>query len=437
PSTGCTTRPRPGAFGVATMRRRWRWCAATMAGCRSSGGSPNPMRSGTSRSSAEMRVLHYFRLSRPDSFGGVEQFIHQLSVATREFGVSSHVLATADTPQAATQRLDGHVVHQAPVGFRIAGVEFSATAAMRFRELAAKVDLVHYHFPWPFADLTHLAFGRKVPSIVTYHSDIVRQPTLLKFYSPLMHQFLGRVDRIVATSPNYVRPSLVLQRHRERLEVTPIGLDPLSYPPPFPAQSADAPGPRARRPHGRRFTEPRAHQPGPAAPSRAGRRDPDRPGPDELATAIARPGRGARTRTRAPLLPPRRQAALLQGHPCPSRCGPPHRHPGGDRRRRPARGVVAGAGQLARPVQRTFPRRGQRGGQVRTADAVSRGGPALAPALRGLRHLAARRRDVRQANGLLRNWHRHHLHQHRRRNRLRRRAGRSAPAARSDAAAAR
>src|SRR5690606_24848712 len=175
----------------------------TTAGFRSSGGSRSRTRSGTRASAAEMRVLHYFRPSRPDSYGGVEQFIPQLSVSPRAFGGSSHVPATADAPQAPTQPLGGHVVHQAPVGCRVAGVEFSATAALRFRELAAKVDLVHYHFPWPFADLTHLAFGRKVPSIVTYHSDIVRQPTMLKLYSPLMHMFLGRVDRIVATSPNY------------------------------------------------------------------------------------------------------------------------------------------------------------------------------------------------------------------------------------------
>src|SRR5690606_36593296 len=230
------------------MPRRWRWCGGTMAGSRSSGGSRSPTRSGTSRSSASMRVLHYFRLSRPDSFRGVEQFIHQLSVATRAFGVSSHVVATADEPQALTQRPDGHVVHQAPVAFQIAGVGFSANAALRFRELAARVDLVHYHFPWTFADLTHLAFGRKVPSIVTYHSDIVRQPTMLKLYSPLIHLFLGRVDRIVATSPNYVRTSPVLQRHRERVEVIPIGLDPASYPPPSPGRVA-----ALEREHGRRF----------------------------------------------------------------------------------------------------------------------------------------------------------------------------------------
>jgi rhamnosyl/mannosyltransferase len=195
-----------------------------------------------------MRVLHYFRLARPDSFGGVEQFIHQLSVATREFGVSSHVLTTSDTPQAATQRLDGHVVHQSRVDFRIAGVEFSSDAAMRFRRMASRFDLIHYHFPWPFADLTHLAFGRRIPSIVTYHSDIVRQPTMLRLYSPLMHAFLGRVDRIVATSPNYVRTSPVLQRHRERVEVIPIGLDVGSYPSPPAARVSEL-----EREHGRRF----------------------------------------------------------------------------------------------------------------------------------------------------------------------------------------
>src|SRR5690606_22553396 len=210
-------------------------------------GSRSPTRSGTSRSSASMRVLHYFRLSRPDSFGGVEQFIHQLSVATRAFGVSSHVLATADEPQAPTQRLDGHVVHQAPVGVRTAGAESAAEAALRFRGLAARVARVPSPFPWPFGDVTHLAFGRKVPSIASYHSDIVRQPTMLKLYSPLMHLFLGRVDRIVATSPNYVRTSPVLQRHRERVEVIPIGLDPASYPPPSPRRVA-----ALKREHGRR-----------------------------------------------------------------------------------------------------------------------------------------------------------------------------------------
>jgi len=45
-----------------------------------------------------------------------------------------------------------------------------------------------------------------------------------------MHQFLKRVDRIVATSPNYVESSQTLQRYRDKVRIIPIGLDETTYP---------------------------------------------------------------------------------------------------------------------------------------------------------------------------------------------------------------
>jgi rhamnosyl/mannosyltransferase len=67
------------------------------------------------------------------------------------------------------------------------------------------------------------------PVVVTYHSDIVKQKLLLKLYSPLMHRFLARADRIIATSPNYLASSPVLQRYRHKIEVIPLGLDEADY----------------------------------------------------------------------------------------------------------------------------------------------------------------------------------------------------------------
>ncbi|WP_218821742.1 glycosyltransferase, partial [Staphylococcus aureus] len=63
------------------------------------------------------------------------------------------------------------------------------------------------------------------PTIVTYHSDIVKQKLLLQFYRPLMNRFLGSVDRIVATSPNYLETSDVLRRFSDKTTVIPLGLD--------------------------------------------------------------------------------------------------------------------------------------------------------------------------------------------------------------------
>ena len=49
---------------------------------------------------------------------------------------------------------------------------------------------------------------------------------------PLMNRFLGRIDRIVATSQNYLESSRTLIAFRDKTEVIPIGLDRLTYPTP-------------------------------------------------------------------------------------------------------------------------------------------------------------------------------------------------------------
>ena len=101
-----------------------------------------------------------------------------------------------------------------------------------FRRLLKWADLVHYHFPWPFADVLHFAAGVRQPTVLTYHSDVVRQRALGWLYAPLMRRFLESMDRVVCTSPNYLASSPVLSRLQAPLEVIPIGLDPASYPQP-------------------------------------------------------------------------------------------------------------------------------------------------------------------------------------------------------------
>jgi rhamnosyl/mannosyltransferase len=101
-----------------------------------------------------------------------------------------------------------------------------------YRELAARADVIHHHFPWPFGDLTHLLVEPGRPTVVTYHSDVVRQQALGLLYQPLMHRFLGRADAIVATSENYRRSSPVLGRYADKCSVIPIGIADSAEPPP-------------------------------------------------------------------------------------------------------------------------------------------------------------------------------------------------------------
>jgi rhamnosyl/mannosyltransferase len=177
-----------------------------------------------------MRVLHFFKTYWPDTFGGVERTIHAIAKGTAGYGVESDVLSLSKVPLENTVEFDGHMAHKAKLDFELASTGFSREAFGRFRELSSRADIVHYHFPWPMMDIVHLTVPPGKPTVVTYHSDIVKQKVLLQFYKPLMFRFLKSVDRIVATSPNYLMSSDVLKRFKSKTTVIPLGLDEADYP---------------------------------------------------------------------------------------------------------------------------------------------------------------------------------------------------------------
>ncbi|WP_166222052.1 glycosyltransferase family 4 protein [Pseudomonas atagonensis] len=179
-----------------------------------------------------MRVLHFFKTYLPDSVGGIEQVIFQLCESGAQHGIEGQVLTLSADPTPTVVQLGQHEVHRAKLDIQFASTGFSWSVFKQFRELAAEADVVNYHFPWPFMDLVHFASGINKPSVVTYHSDIIRQKHLLKLYRPLMNRFLASADRIVAASPNYLHTSDVLQQFQDKTRVIPYGLNKSGYPQP-------------------------------------------------------------------------------------------------------------------------------------------------------------------------------------------------------------
>jgi rhamnosyl/mannosyltransferase len=177
-----------------------------------------------------LRVLHFYKTSFPDTRGGIEQVINQIARGCVKLGIRVDVLSLTANKDHRVIEVDGYLVHGARLDFQIASTSFSISAFWRFYQLAKQADIVHYHFPWPFMDIVHFATRICKPTIVTYHSDIIRQVHLNKLYRPLKRKFLGSMDRIVATSPNYLASSSVLASYKDSVKVIPIGLDKASYP---------------------------------------------------------------------------------------------------------------------------------------------------------------------------------------------------------------
>jgi glycosyltransferase involved in cell wall biosynthesis len=145
-------------------------------------------------------------------------------------GITSEVFALSSSKVDRVVTVDNHKVYRCKSLFELASTPFSLSALTRFKQCAADVDIIHYHYPYPFADILYLFFGTKKPSLVTYHSDIIKQKHLLKLYKPLMNFFLGSVDKIVSTSPNYLRSSETLGKFIDKVSIIPLGLDKARYP---------------------------------------------------------------------------------------------------------------------------------------------------------------------------------------------------------------
>lgn len=176
------------------------------------------------------KVLHFFKTYFPQTVGGIEQVIFQLAEGGLAYGHHADVLYLSRRGGARAEPFANHLTHRSRLDLELASTGFSLAALTDFAELARRADIVHYHFPWPYMDVAHFLTRVRKPTVLTYHSDIVKQKTLLRLYKPLMHQFLKRVDRIVATSPNYVESSETLQRFQDKVRVIPIGLDEATYP---------------------------------------------------------------------------------------------------------------------------------------------------------------------------------------------------------------
>lgn len=177
-------------------------------------------------------MLHVYRTYFPDPQGGLQESIRQIALATRPFGVEARIFTLSPTPiPSELERPEGRVVRSrswaAPASCDLGGLD----ALRRFRGQVEWADVVHYHYPWPFADLLHLVARVRKPCVMTYHSDVVRQRLMGNLYRPLMRWMLASMDAVVATSPIYPETSPILSTcvAADRIHVIPLGIVEESY----------------------------------------------------------------------------------------------------------------------------------------------------------------------------------------------------------------
>jgi glycosyltransferase involved in cell wall biosynthesis len=171
-----------------------------------------------------MKILQVSKFYKP-VMGGIERVAWELAEGLGRVGVRSDVLCS-------NQQRDTVVEHQ-PAGYDVVragsfGMVLSTSMApamvRELRRLASQHELIHLHMPDPMAALALFLVRPRVPVVVHWHSDVIRQRKAMKLYEPLQTWLLRRADAIIATSQAYADSSEPLRAWRSKVRVIPIGI---------------------------------------------------------------------------------------------------------------------------------------------------------------------------------------------------------------------
>jgi glycosyltransferase involved in cell wall biosynthesis len=169
-----------------------------------------------------MRILHVYKDYYP-VLGGIENHLRLVAEEQARRGLDVAVLVTNTGRGASVVQSNGVRVVRASRLAHVASTPLSLDFLRHLRREPA--DIVHLHFPYPPGELGAWLLRRRVPTVITYHSDVVRQRYILWLYAPFLRRILSHAEGIIAGSPQYVASSPYLRPVRDKCTIIPFGID--------------------------------------------------------------------------------------------------------------------------------------------------------------------------------------------------------------------
>ena len=180
-----------------------------------------------------LNLLNIYKTYFPDPPGGLQEAIRQICLTTSSVGIKNTIFTlTPKLDQKVITLPEAKVVREKS-WWAPASCDISGPASLKtYSELIKHADVIHFFYPWPYADLLNLLVPSKKPKVLTYISDVVQQKFLNKLYEPLMWRTLNQMDVIVANCEAYARTSPILSHPsiRDKVRIIPLGIEESSYP---------------------------------------------------------------------------------------------------------------------------------------------------------------------------------------------------------------
>jgi rhamnosyl/mannosyltransferase len=171
-----------------------------------------------------MRIVHIYKDYFP-VLGGIENHVKLLAEAQAARGHDVTVIVTQlANRKSEIENMNGVRVVKSARQLNVQSAPISVQFATRVRNETRRADIAHLHAPYPIGEACNLWFGRAKKNVITWHSDIVRQKTLLRVYAPILRRVVANANRIICTSEPYKRTSPWLTDAQDKCVIVPYGI---------------------------------------------------------------------------------------------------------------------------------------------------------------------------------------------------------------------
>ena len=174
-----------------------------------------------------MRVAHFAKYTFI-RIGGVERHVATLTRALASRGIDVTVFSYDPTGTAEPAEIDGVHFEPVPTLLNIASQSIAPSLLSRCRRNARlkPFDLIHQHWPDPFAHFAATFAPGQPAHLVSWHSDIVRQKFIAPFYRNLAKAVLVKPDALIgATQSHITSPQIDSFVSRQNRHVIPYSID--------------------------------------------------------------------------------------------------------------------------------------------------------------------------------------------------------------------
>ncbi len=169
------------------------------------------------------KILHIPNYYNPH-IGGIEQVTEDFVESIRD-SYEQRVLCFKDAKGTVTENVNGISVTRVGCQAKL----MSQSIAMHYKREMKRMmkefmpDVVVFHYPNPFVARYLMKYlkDKKFKFILYWHLDITKQKVMGKLFNSQTKRLLKYADKVVATSPNYVKGSDFLKEFENKITVIP------------------------------------------------------------------------------------------------------------------------------------------------------------------------------------------------------------------------